>query len=607
MNGHSSMTQSGEGDGVSHGGNHVTVVTMMAIFLKKRSKLRAMDLGWGCRYNSSFRNRNDIISPKFSIFKHHTKNLDNPMSQRQALPIGIQTFESLRSSKDDFLYIDKTAEIYEMTKLSVGYYFLSRPRRFGKSMLCSTLQSLFEGKQELFGGLYIHDKWDWSVKLPVVRIDLSAANYKDLDAVEARVWINLNRNAEFHGVELKIVDSLGGAFEELILRIYQKYDKKVVVLIDEYDKPIQDTLSNDDDLASKSLDVLRGFYSAIKASDQYIRFCFMTGITKFTGVGLFSGANNFEDITLDPQYASICGFTQQELNTCFGDYFDGINMAEVQAWYNGYNYLGDRVYNPYDILLFLKKQGKFDNYWWDSGQPSFLTKMFEKGAYETYDLENLELSSQELKQFTLSNLNLPSLLWQAGYLTITEEIQEPFGGSSYVLATPNREVRMTLNMLFLISLTSIESSRVLKRNEAVRSLFKNDLDGFEASVRAMFAAIPFNNYVQNNIQKYEGYYASVMFSFLAGLGLKCKTEESISTGRIDMVMESPTHIYVIEFKVNAPKPEGDERGEALNQIHKNKYYEPYLNDDRKIVLIGMHFSEEKRNLDWFEDEELKID
>ncbi len=522
------------------------------------------------------------------------------MSQRQALPIGVQTFENLRSSKDNFLYVDKTDKIHEMTKLSAGYYFLSRPRRFGKSMLCSTLQALFEGKQELFEGLYIHDKWDWSERFPVVRIDLSGVNYKSLDAVEQKIQFVLQYNANKHQVELNTENQLGSQFMMLIEAVAEKYQNKVVILIDEYDKPIQDTLLNDNQLASESLDVLRGFYSAIKASDQYIRFCFMTGITKFTGVGLFSGANNFEDITLDSRYASICGFTQSELDTCFGDYFDGVNMDEVQAWYNGYNYLGDKVYNPFDILLFLKKQGKFDNYWWDSGQPSFLTKMFEKGAYETYDLENLELSSQELKQFTLSNLNLPSLLWQAGYLTITEEIQEPFGGSSYVLATPNREVRMTLNMLFLISLTSVESNRLLKRNEAVRCLFKNDLEGFEANVRAMFSAIPFNNYVQNNIQKYEGYYASVMFSFMAGLGLQCRTEETTYKGRIDMTLETPTHIYVVEFKVNAPKPKGKEKGEAIQQIHKKKYYAPYLNDGRKIILIGMHFSEQERNLDWFE-------
>ncbi len=164
------------------------------------------------------------------------------MSQKQALPIGIQTFESIRSSKDNFLYVDKKAHIHEMTKLIVGYYFLSRPRRFGKSMLCSTLQALFEGKQELFEGLHIHDKWDWSQIYPIIRMDLSATHYKNLDAVEAKLWINLNRNAEFHGVELTIKESLGSALEELIFKIQQKHNKKVVVIIDENDKPVQDTL-----------------------------------------------------------------------------------------------------------------------------------------------------------------------------------------------------------------------------------------------------------------------------------------------------------------------------------------------------------------------------
>ncbi|WP_338399600.1 ATP-binding protein [Persicobacter psychrovividus] len=528
------------------------------------------------------------------------------MSQRQALPIGIQTFEDLRTGGADYLYIDKTAHIHEMTKLTKGYYFLSRPRRFGKSMLCSTLQALFEGKQELFEGLYIHDKWDWSENFPVVRIDLSAANYKDLGAVETRVWINLNRNAEFHGIELKITDSLGGAFEELILRIYQKYDKKVVVLIDEYDKPIQDTLSNEDDLASNSLDVLRGFYSALKASDQYIRFCFMTGITKFTGVGLFSGANNFNDISLDQRYASICGFTQNELETNFGDYFDGVNMEEVQAWYNGYNYLGDKVYNPFDILMFLDKGAYFDNYWWDSGQPSFIAKIFSQGKVMPYQIDNLVLPSEELKQFDLNHLNLVSLLWQAGYLTIAEQIKIPMRGYRYRMAIPNNEVQVSLNKLFFSDLTTLRQSSQHHNYKAYDAIIDNQLGDFEKAIKAMFASIPYNNYVQNNINKFEGYYASVIYAYLMALGLKTRTEEAISSGRIDMVMESPTHIYVVEFKVNAPKPEGDERGEALDQIHEKKYYEPYLNDGRKIVLIGMHFSEEEKNLNWFKPEEWKL-
>ncbi|BDD01979.1 ATPase AAA (plasmid) [Persicobacter psychrovividus] len=533
--------------------------------------------------------------------------MDNPMSQRQALPIGIQTFEDLRIGGADYLYIDKTAYIHEMTKLTKGYYFLSRPRRFGKSMLCSTMQALFEGKQELFEGLYIHDKWDWSEQYPVVRIDLGATEYKDIDDVEARIWKVLRNNALLFEIELEPQTSLGSALEELIFKIHQKCNLKVVVLIDEYDKPVQDTLSNDDDLAARSLSVLRGFYSAIKASDQHIRFCFMTGITKFTGVGLFSGANNFKDITLSPKYGSVCGFTQQELDTCFGDYFEDIDMEEVKAWYNGYNYLGDPVYNPYDILLFLSEEGRVDNYWWDSGQPSFITKIFSQGKVMPYQIDNLVLPSEELKQFDLNHLNLVSLLWQAGYLTIAEQIKIPMRGYRYRMAIPNNEVQVSLNKLFFSDLTTLRQSSQHHNYKAYDAIIDNQLGDFEKAIKAMFASIPYNNYVQNNINKFEGYYASVIYAYLMALGLKTRTEEAISSGRIDMVLETFTHIYVVEFKVNAPKPKDGERGEALDQIHEKKYYKPYLNDGRKIVLIGMHFSDEEKNLNWFKPEELKID
>ncbi|BDC99155.1 ATPase AAA [Persicobacter psychrovividus] len=528
--------------------------------------------------------------------------MDNPMNQRKALPIGIQTFEDLRTKEAEYVYVDKTQHIHQMVALPKGYYFLSRPRRFGKSMLCSTFQSLFEGKQELFEGLYIHDKWDWSQSYPVIRIDLSGINYKNLESVNDQLANSLLRNCLKHNLSYEDLElkGVGPKFGELIEKIHQKSGKKIVILIDEYDKPVQDTLSSDDQLAAKSLDVLRGFYSAIKASDQYIRFCFMTGITKFTGVGLFSGANNFEDITLDSQYASICGFTQKELETCFGNYFDDVDMEEVKAWYNGYNYLGDKVYNPFDILLFLKKQADFDNYWWDSGQPTFITKIFSKGEMMPYQLSNMVLPSEELKQFNLNNLNLVSLLWQAGYLTIAERIKVPMRGYRYRMAIPNNEIQVSLNNLFLMDLTGLRQSNQHHNYKAFDAIYDHRLGDFEKAIKAMFSAIPYNNYVQNNIDKFEGYYASVMYVYLMALGLKTHTEEATSHGRIDLVMETPTHIYVVEFKVNAPKPEGKEKGEAIQQIHEKKYYAPYLNDDRKIILIGMHFNEAERNLDWFE-------
>ncbi|GJM63354.1 ATP-binding protein [Persicobacter diffluens] len=526
-------------------------------------------------------------------------------TDRKALPIGIQTFEDLRASKDDFLYIDKTKEIFQLTRLNKGYYFLSRPRRFGKSMLCSTLQSLFDGKKALFEGLNIHDHWDWTQTYPVIRMDMSAANYTDIGVVHEKLNTALKENAQNLGVDIALDAVPGTAFRSLITEVSKKYQKQVVIIIDEYDKAIQDTLNKEGDLAAEAMDALRGFYSAIKASDAHVRFCFMTGITKFTGMGLFSGANNFNDISLDSKFASICGFTQNELENCFGSYFDHVDMDNVKRWYNGYNYLGDKVYNPFDILLFLDKGNSFQNYWWQTGTPTFLAKLFEKGEYQAYQLGSMELPAEELHHFTLKNLNLVSLLWQTGYLTIESVIEEPFGGSSYVLTTPNHEVQRALNALFLTSLTDLRQNAHHQQQHALRSIFKNDLAGFEKAIRAMFSAIPYNNYVQSNIQKFEGYYASVIYAYLLALGLKTRTEQATSAGRIDLVMESPSHIYIVEFKVNAPDPVAGQQGEAIQQIIAQQYYAPYLNDGRPIVLIGMHFSEEEKNLSLFEVVEWK--
>ncbi|GJM64279.1 ATP-binding protein [Persicobacter diffluens] len=516
---------------------------------------------------------------------------------KKALPIGLQSFSNIR--KEDYLYVDKTDLIYKLAQ-NRGYYFLSRPRRFGKSMLCSTMEALFSGKNDLFNNLFIENHWDWSVTHPVIRLDMSATNYSNLQAVKNKLQFVLKENAQLHQIQLEEGPDQASVFKSLIFQLFEKYQKQVVIIVDEYDKAIQDTLNREGQLASQAMDELRGFYSAIKASDDYIRFCFMTGITKFTGMGLFSGANNFEDISLDPAYSSICGFTQGELEQGFGDYFEPYDMELVKLWYNGYNYLGDSVYNPFDILLFLKKEGSFQNYWWQTGTPSFLARLFEKGEYHPQQLGHLELPAEELHHFSLKNLNLVSLLWQTGYLTIVETIEEPFGGQSFVLSTPNREVQRSLNALFLTSLTHLQQNAQHQQQNALRAIFNHDMVAFEHSIRSMFAAIPYNNFVQNNLQKFEGYYASVMYCYLLGLGLKTYTEQPTSQGRIDMVMETPTHIYIVEFKVTPSKPRENEQGEAIQQIIDQQYYQPYLNDGRSVVLLGMHFSEQDRNLNHFE-------
>jgi hypothetical protein len=516
---------------------------------------------------------------------------------KQSLPIGIQTFANVREKGSDFLYVDKTEQIYRLAQKR-GYYFLSRPRRFGKSLICSTLESLFTGQQEFFEDLYVYDKWNWKETFPVIRMDMSGTEYSDIDAVKRKLIFALRENEETHQITLD-EENPGGRLKQLIERIYKKYNKQVVIIIDEYDKAIQDTLSNEDNLAEASMNALRGFYSAIKASDAYIRFAFMTGITKFAGMGLFSGANNFKDISLSPAYGTICGFTKKELETCFGSHFDNKDMEEVLKWYNGYNFLSDKVCNPFDILLYLDEDVPFyRNYWWETGQPGFLVKLFKKEKYLPQDLGNLELRETQLKNFTLNNLNLASLLWQTGYLTIKEYTQAPGNQLYYYMSFPNLEVQLSLNDLFFESMTSTYAGDH-KQKESLYALHEGNLEALKEGLYELLANIPHQNYTKNDIEKYEGYYAGIVFTFLTSLGFKCYPERSHSKGRIDLTVETDHYIYVIEFKMEGGK-------NALEQIRENKYHEPFLNQGKQIILVGMHFDKKKRNLSVFETERYEI-
>ncbi|GJM60899.1 ATP-binding protein [Persicobacter diffluens] len=517
---------------------------------------------------------------------------------RKALPIGIQTFSEVRNSSSDFLYVDKTESVHLMCRHK-GYYFLSRPRRFGKSMLVSTMAALFEGKRDLFEGLYIEEHWDWGKTYPVIRMDMSGINYQSITDVQGQLQNMLAQNCRKFEVPVEALThaGLGPKLGQLIQLISEKYQQQVVILIDEYDKAIQDTLSKEGELAAEAMEELRGFYSVFKPYDEYIRFCFMTGITKFAGMGLFSGANNFDDITLDPDYASIVGFTQDELEHSFGSYFDGVNMEKVKQWYNGYAYLGEKIYNPFDVLLFLKKKNTFANYWWETGTPGFLLKLFEQQNYRPQELGKMELKETRLKQFTLKNLDLVSLLWQSGYLTITGARQDFLGMTYYQLGVPNLEVQNALNELFFETIVKAPSGDFGIEKGGL-ALYEKDMEDFEQAIRSLFASIPYENYSKSNIQQFEGYYAAILFTFLSSSGLKVYPEKSIAIGRVDMTIETPDYLYVLEFKVGG-------EGKALEQIHEKRYYEPYLSDGRKVILIGMDFDAEQKNLGGFEWEELE--
>ena len=349
------------------------------------------------------------------------------------LPIGIQTFSKIRL--EDYCYVDKTRMVTEL--LNTGsYYFLSRPRRFGKSLFLDTLKDAFEGKRELFQGLYLENHWDWSLKYPVIRVDFGTGVLKSGEELAVRIGEILEEHAKNFSIQFQS-ESTPGMFRELILSLEKKYTGKVVILIDEYDKPILDNIT-DSERAKEMRDGLRNFYSVIKGADAHIKFVFITGVSKFSKVNLFSGLNNIKDITLDERFATICGYTETDLSI-FGEWLQGVDREKLRLWYNGYNFLGDSVYNPYDILLFLDRK-KFKAYWIETGNPSFLIDLIRERSFNPLEIERIELTEEEMSEFDVDFIKLELLLFQTGYLTIKDTREIP-GSTVYSFQYPNLEVR----------------------------------------------------------------------------------------------------------------------------------------------------------------------
>jgi len=501
------------------------------------------------------------------------------------LPIGLQTFNEI--IKNNYIYIDKTPMALDMIE-NYKYVFLSRPRRFGKSLFLDTLNEIFNGEKELFKGLYIYDKWEFE-KYPVIRIDWSGDFSTKEETINVANRI-LKENQKRLNIECE-AQSPNNCIAELIQQAYEKYQKPVVILIDEYDKPILDNIKNPQ-MAEKNREFLRGIYSVIKANDRYIKFNFVTGITKFAKASMFSGNNQLLDISLFPKFGDVCGYTHEDVKNSFKDYLNGVDLERVKRWYNGYNFLGDKVYNPFDILQFFETK-MFDNYWWASGSAFSIIEMLKNGDYYIPDLENVVLDKMKLESFELNNIPLESLLFQGGYLTIDylEEIGEEI---EYKLKVPNLEVQISLNKLFIDYL--VGKSNENERKNLIKFLQKNDLEKLKDSLISLFASIPYNNYVNNTISNFEGYYASVIYAYLASLGFDLIAEDVTNKGRIDLTIKTKENIYIIEFKV------GNE--DALSQIKENKYHEKYLNENKNIYLIGINFDEKEKNISKFEFEKI---
>lgn len=496
------------------------------------------------------------------------------------LPIGIQEFSKIR--KKNFIYVDKTEQIYNLIE-GAGYYFLSRPRRFGKSLLVSTLKELFLGNKELFKGLFIENKIEWET-YPVIHLDFAKSNYKSL-GLEKAIQDRLYYQASLYEIKLEKQD-ISDQLEELIKKLHDKFQKRVVLLIDEYDKPIIDFLGKDEiHIAEENRSIMKNFYTPIKSLDNYLRFFFLTGVSKFSKVSIFSDLNHLSDITVDARFSTLVGYTQKELEYYFDDYIDLLSkknkltkketLEKLKEWYNGYSWTGEeRVYNSFSVMNALLKSN-FNNYWFETGTPTFLTKLMAESQY--YDMDNTIMDLLTLGNFNISSIEPITVLFQTGYLTLLEEIET----NVYLLGYPNKEVKNSMLKMLLNSFTyQTEGFAIPLVVRLKHALLKDDFETIFMYLKSLFAKVPYQIFEQHK----ESYYHSIIFLTFELLGYYADAEVNTAIGRIDAIVRTEKSIFIFEFKVS------DTAEKALQQIKDRKYYEKYLSEKQQgktIYLIGV--------------------
>lgn len=508
------------------------------------------------------------------------------------LPIGIQTFKDIIDGQ--FLYIDKTAHINKLIK-GKGLYFLSRPRRFGKSLLLTTLEAFFLGKKELFKGLAIEKlDHDWQ-EYPVIRLDISAVGHDDETMVAEGLIKRLVDAAKPYSIILNTNQPPHEVFNDLIKLVAEKTGKKLVVLIDEYDSPIVNQLHNHE-LVKNYFAILRDFYRVTKFLDDKLQFVFVTGVSNFAKANMFSGLNHLDNITLNSKYAEICGYTQEELEHYFADRITKLanelkeektqTLKQIQAWYNGYQFVekNKKVYNPFSILQLFNNMS-FRNYWYQTGTPSFLVKAIGNVAnLQPMQFENYKASQEEFDTLVVENPKVLPLLFQTGYLTIKG--YQP-ADNIYELGYPNTEVRQSFmrSLLAFYVDDDLAASHVYHLAESIR---KNDLNSFMDKMKIFFANVPYD--IQIPLEKY---YQTIFYLILKLLGYYIEVEVKTNQGRIDAVLATKTNVYIIEFKLNGTAIE------ALQQIENGDYATRYRNHGKEMTLMGVEFSFDKRTLiDW---------
>jgi len=501
------------------------------------------------------------------------------------LPIGIQSFGKLREG--GYLYVDKTREIYQLVS-EAGYYFLSRPRRFGKSLMISTFKELFSGNKELFKGLWIEDQWDWKTKHPVLHISFSSLGYKSLGLERALLEL-LDEVIEEHGLEVR-EESLEKKFREVLESL--SANARVVLLIDEYDKPIIDYLGEEIEQARENQQILKKFYSVIKDSDPWLRFVFITGVSKFSRVSIFSDLNNLNDITMSPRHSTLLGYTQAELEHFFADHLrafgekSGMSRKEglsaIKNWYNGYSWDGrEFVYNPFSILL-LFYNGVFSNYWFKTATPTFLVHLIREKVY--YDFDGIRVGETAFDSFDIEHLNVETILFQTGYLTIREYDAKRL---LYTLRYPNKEVKQSMLEYLIDTFSEVEHTRVRSYVlEVEDALQEEDLEKVREIFNILLYSLP-NQLHQNE----ERFYHAIVHLFFKYMGLDVHSEVNTSRGRADALVILEDKVYCFEFKLNKTAVE------ALEQIQARGYLDKYRDSGKKLIAVGVNFSTEKREVD----------
>lgn len=518
------------------------------------------------------------------------------MTPELKYPLGIQTFSKIRQS--NYLYIDKTKLLHEL--ISKGeVYFLSRPRRFGKSLLISTLESLFLGERELFEGLNITTTDYEFTRHPVIKLEFSKDEFISADTLREFIYSSISRIAKQQAIELEET-TYNQRFDELIVKLHQKSGQKVVLLIDEYDKPILNNLNKP--ALSEIKQVMNTFYSVAKSVDEHLRFVFITGVSKFAKVSVFSGMNNLTDISMDREYSALCGITQQELESNFSNAITQLSqqekleptklLAKIKQWYNGYHFEENAtsVYNPYSLLSLFSK-GKFKNYWFTTATPTFLLDLIQQRQYELKNLTELKVGEAAFEACEPEEIGVQSVFLQTGYLTI-KNFNEPL----YQLDFPNFEVKKSFYDAVTTRFANLDKGVGESYTAALLGYLQtNQLNDFFETLKVFFANIPYTITLKD-----EKYYQSLLYAVFCLLGLNIKAEVSTNKGRIDCVIETSSHIYIIEFKVNETKEA------ALKQIQNNEYAQKYQLSEKEIVLIGVEFDQGERNIGGWVSEENNV-